>query len=186
MMKLSRLKACVFLSVRHVRFQAIGIHFVYLFFVLVTSGLPAYAIEMRSHPIYDLIEGDKRTPPEEENIVEERPATPAYPLPSTRKFSQETAVETFPEQTREQVDTRSRAEDEWDEWSSWDEWTDMESWDDWDLEPNDANSTPSKGESGTEKKPSGKEELESKSFSSLEEGAEWDEWFEKTDSKEAE
>ncbi|GEM_PF-2606008 len=92
------------------------------------------ALKMQLHPIEDLIEGDERTPPEGEHIIEERAATPAYPLPNMSRFPQENAIETFPQMSKQEVskEAASEFEDEWAEWSSWDEWSDADGWDSWD------------------------------------------------------
>ena len=96
----------------------------------------AYALKLRPHPIDDLIEGDERTPPSGKYIVEERPATPPYRLPSMNKFPQSTAVETLPvgESPAKGQDVSKTAGDVWDKWSSWDEWKDLEDWDSWEKE----------------------------------------------------
>ncbi len=99
-------------------------------------ALPALslALKMEPHPIEDLIEGDQRTPPEGEHIIEERAATPAYPLPNMSRFPQEKAIETFPQMSKQEAskEAASEFEDEWAEWSSWDEWSDADGWDSWD------------------------------------------------------
>lgn len=95
---------------------------------------PAEALKQRPHPIEDLIEGDVRTPPEGKHIVEERPATPAYPLPSTSKFAQETALETFPK-SDERKSEEPELGAEVDEWANWDDWTESDDWDTWNETP---------------------------------------------------
>lgn len=108
-----------------------------------------YALKLRPHPIQDLIEGDERTPPEGEHIVEERAATPAYPLPNMPSFTQESAIETFPPstETEKTKEATSEFEDEWSEWSSWDEWSNLDEWENWgESETSDA-STRTDGQS---------------------------------------
>ena len=92
-----------------------------------------YALKVRPHPIEDLIEGDERTPPEGEFIVEERAATPAYPLPNMPSFAEESAIETFPPSAKvdKTKEAASEFEDEWSEWSSWDEWSNLDEWENW-------------------------------------------------------
>lgn len=116
-------------TVRRIIFALLG---VCLCFSLFKPSL-LYALKLRPHPIQDLIEGDERTPPEGEHIVEERAATPAYPLPNMPSFTQESAIETFPpsveaEKTKEAT---SEFEDEWAEWSSWDEWSSLDESEGW-------------------------------------------------------
>ena len=98
----------------------------------------AEALKVRAHPIRDLIEGDERVPPQGEHIVEERPATPAYPLPNTTKFSRQTAVETFPQiaKKEDQAGVSPEGGDEWADWSSWDETSKKDEWDSWGEDQN--------------------------------------------------
>lgn len=107
---------------------------VFVFFLaaaILGSASYGYALKMEAHPIADLIEGDERTPPEGEHIVEERPATPAYPLANTSEFSQASAVETYPGEKETEGAASDAMEQEWDEWANWDEWDETDDWNSW-------------------------------------------------------
>ncbi|MBI4430219.1 MAG: hypothetical protein HY587_00715 [Candidatus Omnitrophica bacterium] len=125
---------------------------VFVLQIILAAGF-AFALKIRPHPIQDLIEGDQKTPPEGEHIVEERALTPAYPLPNMSRFPQADALETFPiapedAQSKEAV---SEFEDEWADWSSWDDWSDL---DEWDTIESTETSGEASSESGVEISPS--------------------------------
>ena len=95
-----------------------------------------HALEVRKHPVYDLIEGDERMPPQGEHLVEERPATPAYPLPSASKFSHALPVSKETGEAKNETSTTlSDDMKEWEDWARWDNGSEINDWSDWEEDP---------------------------------------------------